>query len=140
MTNSACNTSGTNECCSSGGLDVLDKMPEGMLLRLRKLIEKEYEYFVLTGSDPGEEGGCCPSDDVGAANALVDAGILDAWQKPMPEGGCTLTVYSFHGEMDTSGAQPAYALNREFRMEVLDYMKHSRVPPPETTDACSGAR
>ena len=104
-------------------LDVLERVPDGMLQRLRTVIEKEYEYFTLSGSDPAKEGGCCPSDDVAMANMLVKAGVLDAWEQPMPEGGCTLTVYAFRGEMDTTGPNPTYMLDLVFRQQVLTRLR-----------------
>lgn len=120
MTDCACDNTRSNDGCAPCGLDALAALPESMVARLKTIIEKGYEYFTLSGSDPGREGGCCPSPDVGAANMLVAAGVLDSWEKPVPEGGCTFTVYAFHGEMSTAGPKPSYTLDHEFRQKVLD--------------------
>lgn len=125
MTDCVCKEPTPGDACTPRGMEALGLVSEGMLLRLKKMIEKGYEYFTLSGSDPRQEDGCCPSDDVGAANMLVSAGVLDSWEKPVPEGGCTFTVYAFHGEMDTTGSQPTYTLNHGLRMQVLDRIGRS---------------
>lgn len=109
-------------------MTALQDAPESMTSRLKKMIERGDAYFILTGSDPNDEFGCCPSGDVGASNRLVEAGILDCWHPPAPRQSCSSTVYAFRGEMRGGGRKPSFTVNNEFRRTVMDYFGQARMP------------
>ncbi|HEY3319521.1 MAG TPA: nitrophenyl compound nitroreductase subunit ArsF family protein [Planctomycetota bacterium] len=92
--------------------------------RLKKLIERQDPYFVLTGSDPREAGGCCPSSDVGAANVLVEAGVLQSYVQPAPPGGCRVAFYALTGEIAVQGEVPSFSVNAALRQSVLAELLH----------------
>ncbi len=104
--------------CALPDYDALEHLPDAILRRLRVVIERREPFFILTGSDPGQLGGCCPSDEVGAANGLVKAGILESWNQPAGENTCPTAFYAFRGELDASGDEPKFSTNQEFREEV----------------------
>lgn len=95
--------------------DALRVAPPDIRDRLRRLVAAREPYFILTGGDPRETGGCCPSTDVGAANRLVEAGLLASHRMPAPADACTTTVYAFTGEIDTLGGAPRFALREDLR-------------------------
>ncbi|HYE97580.1 MAG TPA: hypothetical protein VEJ18_01665 [Planctomycetota bacterium] len=95
---------------------------EPMRRRLRALLERGEEYFILVGSDPSDQDGCCPSDDVGAANALVRAGVLEAWCSS-PAAACPATVYAFAGEIRSGGERPSFTRNEAVRARALDLLR-----------------
>ncbi len=95
--------------------DALRAAPPALRDRIRRLIAGREPYFILTGSDPREAGGCCPSTDVCAANRLVEAGLLAAHRTPAPADACTTTVYAFAGEIDGAGASPAFRIRNDLR-------------------------
>jgi hypothetical protein len=84
---------------SGAALAALRAAPHDLKRRLLRLIETREPYLVLTGSDPAEAGGCCPSTQVGAANRLVAAGALRSYAPPAPPDSCTATFYAFPGEI-----------------------------------------
>ena len=102
-------------------LEALAAAAEPMRRRLAKLIERGDDYFLLVGSDPSDKDGCCPSDDVGRANALVRAGILEGWTASAEASG-PATVYAFAGEIASRGEQPTFKRNEAFRTSVRDYI------------------
>lgn len=95
---------------------------EPMRRRLLAFLERGEEYFILVGSDPSDTEGCCPSDDVGAANALVRAGVLDAWSSS-PAAACPATVYAFRGEIVPAGERPSFVRHDGLRARVLDLLR-----------------
>lgn len=101
-------------------MDALLDVPKRMASRLRKMIERADGYFILTGSDPRDEFGCCPSDDVGVANRLVEAGILHSWHPPSAPDSCSSTVYAFAGEIHSDGPKPRFTVNGDLRRTVSD--------------------
>ena len=103
-------------------MSALYRTPENMIAKLRKLVEREDKYLILTGSDPHDEFGCCPSDDVGAANRLVEAGVLDCWHPPSAPAACPSTVYAFRGEIAVAEKRPSFTIDREFRRTVTEYL------------------
>ncbi len=107
-------------------VDALLRMPTRMISRLSKMIERGDAYFILTGSDPTDEYGCCPSDDVGAASRLVEAGILQAWRPPSPPDSCPTATYAFTGEVKIDGRRPTFVLNEDLRRSVMDHLAHVR--------------
>lgn len=64
----------------------LGRTPDGLRRQLAVLIERRLPYLVVSGTDPGSAGGCCPTAEAGAAARLVAAGVLSAW-RPEPPGG-----------------------------------------------------
>ncbi len=103
----------------------LEGAPEPVVSRLKKMVERGDRYFILTGSDPRDEFGCCPSGDVGASNRLVEAGLLDCWHTPAPAQSCASTVYAFRGEISVEGKRPSFTINNKFRRRVMDYLGHT---------------
>jgi hypothetical protein len=75
----------------SRALGALRAAPGDVKRRRLQVIDAGEPYWVLTGSDPAVEGGCCPSTTVGAANRLVAAGALQAYEPPAPPEACTAT-------------------------------------------------
>lgn len=98
---------------------IFSKVPPSVTAKLRKVIEKEYQYFILTGSDSRNLEGCCPSDDVAAANRLVEAGILQSWQPSASDDACPSTVYAFNGEIETGKLAPSFSINACIRETIL---------------------
>lgn len=90
-----------------------------MRTRLQKLITRGDKQFVLTGSDPRVQWGCCPSDAVHQANRLVEAGILMCWSAPLPPDACPTTLYAFAGELRAVAGRPQAQIDATFRAAVL---------------------
>jgi len=103
-------------------LAALRAVPQTMIDRLKKMIEREDKYFIMTGSDPRDEFGCCPSDSVGAANRLVEAGILHSWHPPAAPASCPSTIYAFRGEIHPEAGKPSFIINEEFRRHVSGHL------------------
>ena len=95
--------------------------------RLLQMIEKQKGYFLLSGSDPADRLGCCPSDDVAEANRLVRAGILESCAQADYVNSCPVTFYAFKGEVRSDSEEIEFELNPQFREEVLQKLS---VKPP----------
>src|SRR6185295_4670482 len=95
-------------------LDALDALPPAVKRRLQAVIARGEEYFILTGSDPAQKDGCCPSNDVGVANALVDAGILES-RGELANSDCPVTLYAFSSEIRPG---PTFVRNDGLRAAV----------------------
>ena len=102
-------------------------MPEETTVRLRTMIERGEEYFILTGSDPEQLKGCCPSDDVGATNLLVEAGILQLWTQPLHENACPSNIYAFASEVTEVDGKPKFTPNDALRQDVLAFINSGSV-------------
>lgn len=100
-------------------LDVLDEMPEAMKRRLSTAIDRGEDYFVLTGSDPLLKDGCCPSDEVGHANKLVQAGVLSS-SVESANADCPAMIYAFAAEIRRLGDKPTFVRNEPLRAAVRD--------------------
>jgi hypothetical protein len=87
--------------------------------RLFKMLGKKQGYFLLTGSDPADRLGCCPSDEVGEANRLVQAGILESYAQAGSVNSCPVTFYAFKEEIKLDKKEIKFAINTGFREEVL---------------------
>jgi hypothetical protein len=98
-------------------LEALADVTAPMQHRLEALIRRGDEYFVMTGSDPSQAGGCCPSNEVGEANRLAGAGILES-HAASAEGACPTLFYAFAGEIHVRGGRPAFVRNEELRSAV----------------------
>jgi hypothetical protein len=109
-------------------IEALADAAEATRRRLVKLIERKDDYFLLVGSDPADKDGCCPSDDVGHANALVKAGVLEAWTASA-EAACPSTVYAFAGEIASRGEKPAFVKNEKLRADVLAFIQSKKGLP-----------
>ncbi len=94
--------------------------------RIGKLIARRQSYFILTGSDPRDEYGCCPSDDVGSSNRLVEAGLLHFLAWPAPPGTCPTTIYAFAGEIEQKDGRPIFSINDELRKQVQNHLESSK--------------
>lgn len=103
-------------------LDALDGIPETMKRRLLAMITRGDEHFIITGSDPAQKDGCCPSNEVGVANRLADAGLLDAFCAA-PNSDCPVTLYAFAGEIRRRGDKPAFSRNEGLRTTVKDRLE-----------------
>jgi hypothetical protein len=100
-------------------LAALDETPEALRKRLVTVIERGEDYFLLTGSDPGQKDGCCPSNDVGHANRLVQAGILSATDSGT-NPDCPVTIYAFAAEIRKLLEKPTFVRNEPLRAAVKD--------------------
>jgi hypothetical protein len=99
--------------------DALDELPADMKRRLQTVISRGEEYFILTGSDPAQKDGCCPSNDVGIANRLVEAGILQS-RGAGANSDCPVTLYAFASEIRPGIGKPTFARNEALRAAVKD--------------------
>jgi hypothetical protein len=97
--------------------EALDEIPPAMKRRLLALLDRNEDYFILTGSDPVQKDGCCPSNDVGVANRLVEAGILDS-HGAGSNSECPVLLYAFHSEIRAGGGKPTFVHRDSFRAAV----------------------
>lgn len=100
-------------------LDVLDEMPPAMKRRLQTVIDRGEDCFLLTGSDPGQKDGCCPSNEVGQANRLVQAGVLSATDSGT-NPDCPVTIYAFASEIRRRLDKPTFIRNDGLRAAVKE--------------------
>lgn len=107
------------ESLDAPDLAALDVLPVAMRKRLAAVIERGEDYFLLTGSDPGQKDGCCPSNEVGQANRLVQAGILSATDSGT-NPDCPVTIYAFAAEIRKLTAKPIFVRNEGLRVAVKD--------------------
>ena len=103
-------------------LAALDEIPESMKRRLLALLSRGDEHFILTGSDPAQKDGCCPSNEVGVANRLADAGVLDSFCAA-PNTDCPVTLYAFAGEIRRQGDKPAFVRNEALRAAAKERLE-----------------
>ena len=96
-----------------------------MKQRLQRLIARREPYFILTGSDPAESGGCCPNDLVGEANRLVTAGVLARNRIPAAADACTNTLYALAGEINGTLELPQFCVQDAFRDQVATIVAES---------------
>ena len=107
-------------------LSALDEMPSETKERLLKLIASQSEYFIITGSDPLDLAGCCPSDGVRAANQLVEAGILQVVQSKSKPDSCPVNIYAFLGEIKKGDSKPEFTIDQEFRQKINGYLTNMK--------------
>jgi len=88
--------------------------------KILRMIRDENEYFILTGSDPIDHLGCCPSQEVAEANKLVRAGILESCSQTHFEDACPVTIYAFQGEMKEEKQDVKFQPDPDFRRTVLN--------------------
>jgi hypothetical protein len=101
-------------------ISVLSGISGSMKNRLAKMIEDDEKYFLLTGSDPADKFGCCPSEEVAEANRLVDAGILLSISENDHRNSCPVTTYAFLDEIKANeGGTITFQSNTQFRKSVL---------------------
>ncbi|NND08568.1 MAG: hypothetical protein HKN87_19505 [Saprospiraceae bacterium] len=101
----------------------LNKIHPALQKRLAGVIEKKKDYFILTGSDPSDTFGCCPSEEVGAANQLVRTGVLSACANQVGPQECPLTIYAFKDEITVLANDLTFRMNEVFRDNVYGYLK-----------------
>ncbi len=99
-------------------LNTLHECSKQMHIRLLGMIDRDEDYFILVGSDPEDEFGCCPSESVGKAKRLVRAGILDAYESPAPADACTTTIFAFANEISVVNEKPVFTQNAALREKV----------------------
>jgi len=97
--------------------DALDELPPAMRRRLLTVLDRGEDYFILTGSDPAQKDGCCPSNDVGLANRLVEAGILES-QGAGAGSDCPVTLYAFPSEIRPGPGKPRFVRSEAFRVSL----------------------
>jgi len=104
----------------------LDRASDPIRRRMVSLIERSDPYFMLTGSDPADADGCCPSDEVGEANLLVAAGILCRHIPTAHPDACTTALYALAGEIgvDVDTESPVFTPNEALRTAVLKRLGH----------------
>lgn len=100
----------------------LQGISENMKKRLSKLIENKNNYFVLTGSDPADRLGCCPSDDVAEANRLVQCGILESCSQDNYLNACPVTFYAFKGEIKSKDGEVKFQPADKFRKQISEML------------------
>lgn len=103
-------------------LKALEDAPDEMKQRILRLIESNSEFFIISGSDPLDLKGCCPSDGVGAANRLVDAGILQVVRRKSENNSCPVNIYALSGEIKTDGIEPEFIINRQLRERAKNFL------------------
>ncbi len=103
-------------------LTALAGVSDELRRRLLRLIERSEPYFILTGSDPRDPGGCCPSALVGETNRLVDAGLLACHREYATADSCTATLYAFAGEITLRNARPVCASHTANRRAVATWL------------------
>jgi hypothetical protein len=99
--------------------DELDDVSPETRRRLKTVIERSEEFFVLTGSDPAQKDGCCPSNEVGEANKLVRAGLLSS-SIDATNADCPATIYAFAAEIRKFGDKPGFVRNERLRIAIKD--------------------
>ncbi|HXX95256.1 MAG TPA: hypothetical protein VEN81_16660 [Planctomycetota bacterium] len=105
-------------------LRTLADASDPMRHRLQAMIERKDPYFILTGSDPSQKDGCCPSTEVGEANGLVRSGVLETLEGP-GNASCPVTIYAFVGEI-VPGNAPEFRANGPLRASVLEAIREGR--------------
>ena len=103
-------------------LKALSNLNKKLADRLKKLVRNHGKYFILTGSDPSDTLGCCPSDEVGEANRLVKEGILDSVSQETGGEACPVTIYAFKNEIKIHQDEIAFEIDKDFRNLVLTNM------------------
>jgi len=96
-----------------------------LMPRLMGLIDQDRNYFILTGSDPTDEMGCCPSDEVGEANTLVEAGVLSTVSQEVYGDACPVTYYAFKDEIFVLDEDIQFRKNEEIRKTLSLHLKKS---------------
>ncbi len=119
--------SGTLSRSGTTDLTVLADMKTSLKTRLTDVIRNNKRYFILTGSDPEDVLGCCPSTEVAEAGMLVREGILSSYREFVPEGACPVTTYAFRDEMQIKGEQIQFTADHAFRKEVLEHLTKKTV-------------
>jgi len=103
----------------------LNEASDEMRNRLKEMIVRGDPYFILTGSDPEDKEGCCPSNEVGEANRLARAGVLDTYGAAF-NADCPVTIYAFAGEIHKQKDPPEFSFNHELRGSVRERIEKGR--------------
>jgi hypothetical protein len=118
----------THSRSDEADLSALERVSEAMRKRLLSTIENQDRLFVLTGTDPEDEHGCCPSDEVGDALRLVDAAVLACYRSPAPPDSCPTTVFAFADEISAGEGSPSFTTNQTLRQQVSSYLRGESRP------------
>jgi len=113
------------ESNSSFNIRSLDGISESLKLKLLHCIEIDSDNFIITGSDPQNEFGCCPSEDVGHANQLVHSGILDRLSHDNHQDQCPIQLYTFKDEASINGNSYRYQKNTTLRTLIQQNLEPS---------------
>lgn len=106
-------------------LAALNESSDAMRHRLQEMIARGDPYFILTGSDPADKAGCCPSDEVGEAVRLQQAGLLDAHGASF-NTDCPVTIFAFKGEILPGKSAPEFTINEPLRASVKERLAQGR--------------
>lgn len=99
----------------------LNRISPAFLSRVRSMIERQDPYMLISGSDPGDPLGCCPSEDVAQAKKLCSAGIFESQQQNSAGESCPITLFTFLGESQAG-------INQEFRQRILESLPAQHLP------------
>lgn len=100
------------------GVEVFVSCLPELLEQLRRMIERNAPYVVFSGSDPADPLGCCPSEQVGQANRLVEAGVLSKYEVPAPPDSCNTTFFACAGEIEVVDGEPRFSVNVPLREKI----------------------
>ncbi|NRA36633.1 MAG: hypothetical protein HRU15_00695 [Planctomycetes bacterium] len=104
-------------------LSALKQCPTHFLSRVQKMIVRKDAYLLLSGSDPTDPLGCCPSEDVAQAHALCRAGIFESFQHNTAESeSCPMTIFTFKQEIDRESESFSSTVNESLRATVAQYI------------------
>jgi hypothetical protein len=105
--------------------DISDQLRE----RLQRLIDESEPYFILTGSDPEDSQGCCPSTQVGEANRLVELGFLSCYRESAAADNCTTTIYALASEIGAGESRPEFRINAANRLAAAAALTRTGAGP-----------
>jgi hypothetical protein len=108
--------------------DALSHVDSKLKDRLKSIIEDDRKYFILTGSDPIDEFGCCPSAEVGEANKLVQSGILSSISQETNSDVCPVTIYAFNNEISFKDEDLIFSINKDLRAAVINQLNMKKFP------------
>ena len=104
-------------------LSTLSACSESFKQRLLRYINGSSPVMIITGSDPGDPLGCCPSEEVSQANALVEAGILDVHRQDAGGDACPVGIYTCAHELLSTDPVETVP-NAPLRKELNKYLRH----------------
>jgi len=105
--------------------EYLKRISPTLRKKLLHCIEKDTDHLLLTGSDPQDELGCCPSEEVGMANQLLRAGILQKAKQTLDAENCPIQIYTFRDELQTQAEGLSFTRNRSLREQILKRLQPS---------------
>ncbi|MBF0198092.1 MAG: hypothetical protein HQL32_10285 [Planctomycetes bacterium] len=112
-----------NHSPDSANWSELKGLNKSLRKKLIHCIETQQEFLMLSGSDPEEEQGCCPSEDVGVGNRLVRAGIMCSYYRSGTQGSCPMGMFAFRGELLPAGEDVEHKIDPVFRRDFQSHLK-----------------